>query len=80
MNKAKTVYLLWHAHELSGQEDDEKLIGVYSSEKEACLAIERVDNQPGFKEHPEGFQICSYEINQDNWTEGFVTVYTEGIK
>jgi homoserine kinase type II len=69
------VFLLWHVHELSDGDDDEKLIGVYRTEDEAQAAIERVGQQPGFVDHPEGFQTCPYQLNSDNWTEGFVTVY-----
>jgi hypothetical protein len=69
------VFLLWHVHELNDGEDDEKLIGVYRTEHDARAAIERVGDQPGFVDHPDGFQICQYDLNSDNWTEGFVTVY-----
>ena len=67
-----TVFLLWHIHVLNG-EDDEKLIGVYSSELEAKNAIARVADQPGFRDTPDGFEICGYELNTDHWREGFVT-------
>jgi len=38
MNEA---FLLWHVHELSDGEDDEKLIGVYRTEEDAQSAIEQ---------------------------------------
>jgi hypothetical protein len=65
------VCLLWHVHQVGG-EDDEKLIGVYRQAADAKAAIERLRNKPGFVTCPEGFQICSYELNRDHWTEGFV--------
>jgi hypothetical protein len=66
------VFLLWHVQELGEGTDDEKLIGVYRSEADAKAAIERVRHKPGFAVLPDGFQICPYELNRDNWTEGFV--------
>jgi hypothetical protein len=59
-------------------EDDEdaKLIGVYSTEVAVRDAITRVGTQPGFCENPEVFQFTPYELDKDHWTEGFVTVMT----
>jgi len=65
---------LWHVHTHETGEDDEKLIGVYRTESDAQAAIKRVGTQPGFAGLPEGFQICPYELNKDNWTEGYVTL------
>jgi hypothetical protein len=44
-----------------------QLIGAYSSEEEARLAIERAKDQPGFRDFPEGFAIDRYHPNQGNW-------------
>jgi hypothetical protein len=63
------VFLLWHEHD-----DDGKLIGVYSSAEAAVAARSRVSEKPGFKQTPDCFTIDAYELNQDHWTEGFVTV------
>ena len=70
----EAVYLLWHVHALREGEADEKLIGVYRTESDAKGAIDRLRNQPGFRDVPEGFQIVRYELNRDHWTEGYVTV------
>ena len=69
------VFLLWHTHQLSSDEDDFKLIGVYSTEAEALAARERVCSQPGFRDSPEGFEVCPYTVDQDHWIGGFVTVH-----
>jgi hypothetical protein len=69
----KRVFLLWHVHSL-GAVNDEKLIGVYSSEGSAKQAIDRVVTAPGFRECPEGFSIEGYELGKDHWTEGYSTV------
>jgi hypothetical protein len=55
-----------------GVEDIELLIGVYSSETEAQTARERVKNKRGFVDFQDGFQIHSYQLNRDSWTEGFI--------
>jgi len=68
------VYLVWHTHHISGDQDDEKLIGVYSTRRQAESAIDRSRSLPGFRDHREGFEICPYEIDQDHWTDGFVTM------
>jgi hypothetical protein len=70
----KTVYLLEHSHEISDTgEEDTKIIGVYSSRDMAEKAIERLVQQPGFRELPDYFNIDEYIVDQDHWEEGFVT-------
>ena len=67
------VHLLWFVKEMpDGEEDIELLIGVYSSEVEAKAAIERVRNERGFADYPQGFEIHPYQLNRDHWTEGFI--------
>jgi len=69
------VYLLWHTHvddRLEGGEDV-KLIGVYSSIDEANSAIERKGNYEGFMDYMDGFEISTYTLDKDSWSEGFVT-------
>jgi hypothetical protein len=68
-----TVFLLWHVHEFPDGEDDAKLIGVYSSGKQAEQAKQRAILQPGFRDLPNGFCIDPYTVDQDNWSEGYVT-------
>lgn len=67
------VYLVWHTHPQLGTEDDEKLIGIYSSEEQAQSAVMRAKILPGFSDHPENFEISTYKVDKDHWTEGFVT-------
>lgn len=66
------VYLLSHVHPLKSR-DDEKLIGIYRTEDEAKAAIQRLLPQPGFSLCPGGFVIDSYGLDEDHWTEGYVT-------
>ena len=67
----RTVYVLQHARPKEDGDDDVKFIGVYSSQKAAEAAIERLRIQPGFAEYPEEFHLDPYEIDVDHWTEGF---------
>ena len=67
------VWLLWHTHTV-GEEDDEKLIGVYSSPEKAAQAQKRAAQLPGFREAADGFGIDAYMIDQDRWTDGFATL------
>ena len=71
-----SVYVLHHVVREFEDNEDAKLIGVYVTEDDARQAIERLVDQPGFRDHPGGFQFESYELNKDHWTEGFVTVVT----
>ena len=68
------VFVLHHIHVLDDDEEDVKLIGVYSSEAAADAAITRLRQQPGFSEKPEGFTISQYSLDMDYWTEGYVTL------
>ncbi|MFW5754889.1 MAG: DUF7336 domain-containing protein [Marinilabiliaceae bacterium] len=72
--RMKFVFLLWHIHKINEEEEDSKLIGVYSSKEKAMKKIEEYKNIEGFKENPEGFEISEYQIDSDHWEEGFVTV------
>ena len=67
------VYLLWHSHPTGANENNEKLIGVYSTEEDALANHCRLQELPGFSSFPEGFEIVAYEIGKDHWTEGYFT-------
>jgi hypothetical protein len=67
-----SVFLLWYVRAPDTADEDELLIGVYSTEEEARIAIERLKDKPGFVDAPNGFQIHLYKINRDSWTEGFI--------
>ena len=65
------VFLLWHVNESPSGEESPKLIGVYSTKQLADNALNHAANLPGFRERPEGFTIDIYEVNKDEWREGF---------
>lgn len=70
----KSVWLLHHVHEFEDGHEDVKLIGVFTTRKEAEAAQRRVADQPGFRDLPDGFSIDEAEVGQIGWLEGYVTV------
>ena len=71
----KHVFLVQHLHKMprAGKEDV-KIIGVYGSKSSARLAVRRAKGRAGFKDSPDGFSIDRYELDRDNWQNGFLTV------
>ena len=76
------VFLLQHVHLLSGNEEDVKTLGVYSSRSSAMAAVERFRKLPGFRDAPgladtsapgsaQGFYLDEYEIDKDSWAAGY---------
>jgi len=70
----ETVYVLQHVHVLGENDEDVKMIGVYRTEAAAKAVIDRLGEQPGFRDHPEGWSISAMRLDQDHWPEGFVTI------
>lgn len=68
------VFVVVHVHEITQDQEDVKLIGVYSTEERAKEAIRRSLLLPGFAESTDGFGIDAYEVDEDHWTEGYVTL------
>ncbi len=69
-----SVFLLFHTHHLPDGEDDDKILGVYSSRTVAEKKIEELYRKlPGFCESDCDFMIDEYKIDQDGWVEGFTT-------
>lgn len=75
----KTVFILQHSYELDGH-DETKFIGTYSTKEQAELAITRLKDKNGFKYYPNAFEISEYELDKDNWTDGFATVINIQVK
>jgi len=73
------VFLLWHIYELTdsdGTRDEEKFIGVFSSEEKAKNAIERLKGKEGLRDHPVScFEIHKSKVDRVGWVNGFVTVH-----
>ncbi|MFB9748736.1 hypothetical protein [Leifsonia shinshuensis] len=59
--------------------DPVRIIGVYATEREAEAALQQVRSLPGFAdtlnfEGANGLTISRYELDEVQWTEGFVRV------
>ena len=65
--------MLQHVHSLDDGAEDVKLIGVYSSRENAQAAIARLGQVAGFSEAPGGFHIDEYQVDKDQWVEGYST-------
>ena len=70
------VYVLQHVYSVDESAEDVKLIGVYSSRENAQAAITRLGQAPGFSEAPAGFHIDEYQVDKDQWVEGYSTLAT----
>ena len=68
------VYVLQHVHSLEGDAEDVKFIGVYSSRENAEAAIKRLSQAPGFSDAQAGFHIDEYQLDKDQWVEGYSTL------
>jgi hypothetical protein len=68
-------YLVYHEHISDQDSSYVKFIGLFQTKKAAKLAVERLKQQPGFKENPKGFTIDFHKFDKENWTEGFVSDY-----
>jgi homoserine kinase type II len=66
-------YLLYHIRAKENDDDDEKLIGIYTAEEKAKAAIQRLRGKPGFRDYPNGFEIFEHVLDRDSWTEGFIS-------
>jgi len=70
-----SMFLLQHSYARREEDEDEvKVIGIYSSRREAETTIERYRGLPGFREYPDCFYIDEYEIDRNYWEEGFIVV------
>lgn len=70
------VYILQHIYEYGEDNEyaEEKMLGIYSSEKKASEAIERYIQLEGFRDYPrECFCISKYSVDKDSWIGGFVS-------
>lgn len=58
-------------------ENDENVfrIGIYSTRTKAEESVERLKAQPGFTDHPEGFEIHQVIVDVTFWEEGFISGY-----
>ena len=65
------IYVLQHVRSMQDGSEDVKLIGVYSSREKAQAAVARLGQAPGFADEPAGFHIDEYQVDKDQWAEGY---------
>ncbi len=68
-----TVFVLHHVRKDDEFGDYPKLIGVYSTGASADAAKVRLSTEPGFREHPAGFEVEEYVLDMDDWDGGFIS-------
>jgi hypothetical protein len=71
------LYMLWHCYQPGPDvdHDEEKFIGIYSTEEKAKTALEQLRTQPGFGDDPDGFYIHPQRVDGTGWDEGFVRAW-----
>ena len=67
-----TIYMLYYIRSKNTDNEDIKLIGVYSTESKAQETIERLHEKPGFRDWPQGFEIAGTVLDRDGWIDGFL--------
>lgn len=64
------VFLLQH-NIPRGDNDNSKIIGIYSTKDLAGKAIDRLKDKPGFRDPKGTFTVGPYQLDFDYWSEGF---------
>jgi hypothetical protein len=54
--------------------DDLKLLGFYSTLERVEERVRQARLLPGFRDEPDCFYFDACELDEDDWTEGFVRV------
>jgi hypothetical protein len=67
------VYVLWHTHDMGDDDEDAKLLGIYSSKERAEEHLQQARTLPGFRRYPDGFTVDEYEVDESAWTDGFAS-------
>ena len=75
----ETVFIVEHERpENDDRWEDVKFIGVFSSKATAETAVEKLREQPGFRDYPDASLIEEWTIDQYGWKEGFIEGQTNG--
>ncbi|AJF69538.1 hypothetical protein SVTN_04380 [Streptomyces vietnamensis] len=64
--------------EMHLDEEEWRIVGVYADRAAAEARKEAVIRLPGFRDEPHCFDISPMVIDQDEWVDGYVTVYPDG--
>lgn len=66
-----SIFCVNHSYTINRYLDDERFIGVFSSEEMAEKAIEKLKKQNGFILHPDDFDVSEIDLNDLLWKSGF---------
>jgi homoserine kinase type II len=66
-----TVFIAFHTRIKDPDNEDIKLIGVFSSQQLAENAVNSLKTMPGFRDHLDGFHIGEHTLDETKWQEGF---------
>ncbi|MEU3844436.1 hypothetical protein AB0E88_30965 [Streptomyces sp. NPDC028635] len=56
--------------------DDVRLLGVYSTKEKAQARVERSRPLPEYADEPNCFSVIEVTLDDGDWTDGFVTVWS----
>ncbi|MGW4648360.1 hypothetical protein [Kitasatospora sp. NPDC004289] len=56
-------------------EDEWRLLGIYSSEAAAEARIAQARLLPGFRDEPDCFEVIPADVDHDTWTDGYFTYH-----
>lgn len=68
----KKIFVGQHVRKKDSDNENVKMIGVFTTQKAADASIRKLGIQLGFKEHLDGFSVDEYELDKTEWREGFV--------
>jgi hypothetical protein len=68
-------FALWHRYVDERGCDQDKLLGIYSTHEKAEEGLALLRDQPGFRDHPDGFEITDGIMDETYMREGFITVW-----
>jgi hypothetical protein len=71
------VYVLWHVgpgFEEHGDEEDSKLLGVFSSKERASAWQQDAASLAGFRDAVDRFVLVELTLDERLWPDGFVSV------
>jgi len=67
------VFIVFFDRWLPSGEDDERLLGVYSTAEKAEAALARFKVDPEFRDYPECLEADPFTLDDTSFKEGFIT-------
>lgn len=72
---SQDYYEFWHMRVDAEGRDFDKQLGIYSTQDNAESGLALLRDRPGFRDHPDGFEILDGTMDRTGMTEGFITVW-----